>query len=94
MAFTRRPTPSARMPFLMENGFVSPAWYQFLVGKDWAEPVTAARIADASDSINTTGKVEGKFVLDATNHRLMVARGSGATDNWDIADGSAAVTPS
>lgn len=94
MAFTSRPPPSARMPIVDGAGRLTPAWHQFLVGKDWAEPVTAARIAASSDVINTTGKVEGKFVLDTTNNRLMVARGGEATDKWDIADGSASVTPS
>ena len=94
MAFTNRPPPSARTPFLLPSGLVSPAWYQFLTSVDLFAPVTAARIADSSDAINATGKEQGKTALDTTNNRLMVARGGGATDVWDVVDGSASVTPS
>lgn len=54
---------------------------------------TAANIAAVGNAINTADKYAGKIVLDTTNHRLMVARGSAAADPWDVADGSAAVTP-
>lgn len=55
---------------------------------------TAANIADAAAAINTTGKTLYKQVWDTTNNRLMVAVGTGATDLWWVADGSASVTPS
>ena len=54
----------------------------------------AAEIADATDAINTSGKRAGKLVRETTNNRLMMARGGDATDPWDVADGSASVTPS
>jgi hypothetical protein len=54
---------------------------------------TAAAIADVADAINTTNKAIGRAVLDTTNHRIMTARGTAAADPWDVADGSASVTP-
>lgn len=58
------------------------------------EQATAAAIAAAANAINTSGKVAGKLLLDTTNHKLYTARGANATDPWDLADGSASVTPS
>lgn len=55
---------------------------------------TATNIADVGAVINTDDKYAGKRVQDTSNNRLMVARGSAAADPWDIADGSASVTPS
>lgn len=55
--------------------------------------VAAADIASAANAINTANKFEGKIIRDSTNRRLYTARGSGATDPWDLADGTAAVTP-
>lgn len=54
---------------------------------------TAANIASVSHAINTTNKVIGRAVLDTTNRRIMTARGAAAADPWDVADGSASVTP-
>ena len=54
---------------------------------------TDANIADASSSINTTGKYEGLMVWDATNKRMLRASGALPTDDWDVVDGSAQVTP-
>lgn len=56
-------------------------------------PYTAANIASAANAVNTSGKKQGLVVLDTTNNRIMVARGANATDQWDVADGSASVTP-
>ncbi len=56
--------------------------------------VTAANLASATSTINTSEKYAGKLALDTTNHKLYTARGANATDPWDLADGSAAVTPS
>lgn len=67
---------------------------------DWIEmqsrPVleTATNIADSSHHINTTGKYTGRLVMDQTNWKLYVARGSSATSVWGLVDGSATVTPS
>lgn len=55
---------------------------------------TASQIAAASSGINTSAKFAGKLVKDTTNNRLVIARGSAATDPWDVVDGSASVTPS
>ncbi|MFD1809270.1 hypothetical protein ACFSHQ_17945 [Gemmobacter lanyuensis] len=54
---------------------------------------TASQIAAAAAGINTSAKFAGKLVKDATNNRLMIARGASATDSWDVVDGSATVTP-
>lgn len=54
----------------------------------------ATDIADDGAVINTADKYTGKAVRDTSNNRILYARGAGPTDPWDIADGSAAVTPS
>jgi hypothetical protein len=54
---------------------------------------SAASIADKNSSINQANKFLGKPIVDTTNHRLMIARGSNSTDPWDVVDGSASVTP-
>jgi len=54
---------------------------------------TAANIASISNAINTTGKAQGRAVLDTTNHRLMIADGATAGALWWVSDGSASVTP-
>jgi hypothetical protein len=54
---------------------------------------TAANLASATATINTSEKYAGKLVRDTTNNRLYMARGTGSTDPWDLADGSASVTP-
>lgn len=55
---------------------------------------TAANIANDAAAINTTGKAPGNLVWDTTNKRLLRAAGGGATDDWEVVDGSAQVTPS
>jgi hypothetical protein len=54
---------------------------------------TAANLGSIAAAINTTGKYEGKLCLDTTNHKLYVARAGTAADLWDLADGSASITP-
>lgn len=54
---------------------------------------TATQIASVSEEVNTKGKAVGRAILDVTNHRVMVARGTAPADPWDVADGSASVTP-
>lgn len=54
---------------------------------------TATQIASVTDEVNTKGKTIGRAILDVTNHRVMVARGTAPADPWDVADGSASVTP-
>lgn len=57
---------------------------------------TAAQIADATNSINTKNKFQGRQVYDTTNQRGYIADGSAATDTWTLNDGLGAtqVTPS
>ncbi len=55
---------------------------------------TAANLGSAAATINTANKFAGRLVLDTTNHKIYSARGANATDPWDLADGSASVTPS
>jgi len=55
---------------------------------------TAANIAAATNSVNTTGKAAGTIVFDTTNSKLKIATGALATSTWVDADGSNAVTPS
>jgi len=57
-------------------------------------PVTAANLADATHSVNTTNKYAGLTVPDSTNTRLMITFGPSATSTWYVADGSASITPS
>ena len=58
------------------------------------ESVSSSNIASSSATVNTVGKFRGKQVFDASNNRVMIADGSGATDVWYVVDGSASVTPS
>lgn len=62
-------------------------------GYDVFKTAAATAIADVTNAINTTGKAQGRAVLDTTNNRLMIASGSAAAANWYYADGSASVTP-
>ena len=62
-------------------------------GYDVFKTETAANIASVAHAINTTGKAQGRAVLDTTNNRLMIASGSAAAAAWYYADGSASVTP-
>jgi hypothetical protein len=55
---------------------------------------TATNIAEDGAAINQADKYAGKAVRDTSNNRIMYARGAGATDPWDSADGGTAVTPS
>lgn len=59
---------------------------------------TESELSDQSNSINTSGKSLGKFVLDTTNNRIYFALGSGATDAWrpfdDMSGIGSDVTPS
>jgi hypothetical protein len=54
---------------------------------------TSTDIADRTHALNTSGKYLGRRVFDTSNGRIMVALGSTATCKWQIADGSASVTP-
>ncbi|WP_273280959.1 sialate O-acetylesterase [Pseudooceanicola atlanticus] len=72
---------------------VSPAGWK-PVNYDREIRETATNIADSSATINTTDKYAGKRVWDTTNARELRASGSNATDDWDVVDGSASVTPS
>lgn len=58
------------------------------------QSVSDTDIADATAAVNTQNKAAGKCVWDNVSGRLMVANGSGATNPWFVADGSASVTPS
>jgi len=54
---------------------------------------TATNIASVTSTINIVGKYAGLFIWDTTNHRLMRAEGSTATDKWYVIDGLTSVTP-
>lgn len=56
--------------------------------------VTAANIASATSSVNTSGKYVGLLVWDTTNKRLLRSSGTTATSEWAVVDGSAQVIPS
>jgi len=55
---------------------------------------TTAQIADATDSVNTSGKAAGTIVFNTTLGTLKIATGATATSTWVNADGTTAVTPS
>lgn len=55
---------------------------------------TTTQIADATNAVNTTGKVAGTIVFNTTLGTLKIATGSNATSTWVNADGTTAVTPS
>ena len=73
--------------------YVAPLAVWSIDGQIGIQTETAAQIASIGAGVNTSGKFLGKIVRDATNNRLMVARGPAAGDLWDVADGSASVTP-
>ena len=50
-------------------------------------------IADKTHALNTNGKYLGRRVFDTSNSRIMIALGPTATSKWQVADGSASVTP-
>lgn len=54
----------------------------------------SSEIADVANEVNTVGKREGSIVYDSSNNRIMIARNNSAAGPWDVADGSASVTPS
>lgn len=54
---------------------------------------TAAQIGDAANAVNTTGKTVGKRIRDSDGAKILIASGTGATDDWDAADGSYSITP-
>ena len=64
----------------------------FLAGIDGGE-ATAANIASAASSINTSGKLLGTLVWDTTNNRMMRAMGASAISPWRTMDGLTVVTP-
>jgi hypothetical protein len=55
---------------------------------------TTTQIADATNSVNTVGKVAGTIVFNVTLGTLKIATGALATSTWVNADGTTAVTPS
>jgi len=59
----------------------------------YAPSFTAAEIADATDAVNTDGKVAGKIIYDSTNNTLAVANGANATSTWSRLTVAATVTP-
>lgn len=54
---------------------------------------TTAQIADATDSVNTSGKAAGTIVFNTSLSTLKIATGATATSTWVNADGTTAVTP-
>lgn len=54
---------------------------------------TAANIASAAATINTTNKHTGRVVWDTTNNRAMRSMGGNATSAWRTLDGVTTVTP-
>ncbi len=54
---------------------------------------TTAQIADATNAVNTTGKVAGTIVFNTTLGTLKIATGANANSTWVNADGTTAVTP-
>lgn len=55
---------------------------------------TTTQIADATSSVNTTGKAAGTIVFNTTLGTLKIATGATTTSTWVNADGTTAVTPS
>jgi len=54
---------------------------------------TTTQIADATDSVNTSGKAAGTIVFNTTLGTLKIATGATAASTWVNADGTTAVTP-
>lgn len=60
---------------------------------DGVARANSTNIANDTASINANDKYLGKKVFDTSNKRILIAAGAGATDDWDVVDGSASVTP-
>ena len=86
-------TPDGR---LTRDGFDLLASVVDRLNRPGIPTATAAEIASISSFVNKLGsrKDEGLLVLDTTNSRIMMSRGSAPTSVWESADGSVSVTPS
>lgn len=54
---------------------------------------TTVNLTNKNNTVNTTGKVQGKMVFNSTNNLIYVAGGSTNTSNWYPSDGGSAITP-
>jgi len=54
---------------------------------------SSGAIQDTANDINTIGKHLGLLVINSTDNKLYVARGSATTDVWVSADGGTTLTP-
>lgn len=54
---------------------------------------SSASIAAAANVVNTVDKYAGKLAYDTSNKRMLVAQGPNATDQWELCDGTVAITP-
>jgi hypothetical protein len=54
----------------------------------------SSQIQDATDSVNTSGKGEGRVIFDTTLQKILFATGSGATATWKNFNGTVEHTPS
>ena len=71
------------------------AMYEFqnVIAANYSQRQTSTNIADAAAPVNAENKFVGRMVWDTNNLRMLRASGSGATDDWEVIDGSAQVTP-
>lgn len=58
------------------------------------ESAGSTEFNDATDSINTSGKAEGRVAYDTTTQKILFASGSGATATWKNFNGTVEYTPS
>ena len=72
----------------------SDAWDRVAMQNDTRPIVTTAQLFDANHPINTDGRKKLAFeVFDSTSNEIMVALGSGDTDNWKSMLDGELVTP-
>lgn len=86
---SRTPIAGEIVKFIFDGA----AWREIGTRNEVTTSAAASSFSAASSSLNTNGKFAGRQVWDTTNNRMMRARGVGATDPWDVIDGSASVIP-
>lgn len=54
---------------------------------------TTVSLSNKTNTVNTTGKVQGKMVFNSTTNLIYVAGGSTNTASWYPSNGGSAITP-
>jgi cytoskeletal protein CcmA (bactofilin family) len=80
-------------PVKSDNGFEGDITGDVIATSLVLPTATAAELGDEDDAINTTGKVDGKAVVDLADGLIYVATGDDVNDKWVASDGTTDITP-